>query len=67
MTQLEQAKAKLQLWLNAEEKVAQAQSYEIEGRRLSRADLAEIAKRINFWQTKVNRLTRGGFNVGYIN
>jgi hypothetical protein len=65
--ELAEAKRKLRMWLDAEEKVAQSQSYEIEGRSLNRANLTEIANRINFWQTRIKRLSRGGLSVGYIN
>jgi hypothetical protein len=61
---LEKAKAKLQLWLDAEEAIALGQSYEIDTggskRRLDRADLSLVLKEITFWETKVNNLERGG-------
>ena len=62
---LKQAKAKLQMWLDAEDTVAMGQSYEINGRKLARADLSEIGKRISFWQHKVKRLSRGGLSIKY--
>ncbi|RYE48332.1 MAG: hypothetical protein EOP24_07945 [Hyphomicrobiales bacterium] len=55
------AEAKLAVWLAAEEALATSQSYEIEvegnRRQLSRADLAQVAKRIDYWNGIVNRLT----------
>ena len=58
---LEQAQAKLTLWMAAEESLAVSQSYsiDIEGnsRSLTRADLAEVAKRITYWQGKVVALS----------
>lgn len=59
---LAQAEAKLTLWLAAEEKVAANQSYEIEvngtRRVLRRADLAEIRKTIDYWNSKVVAASR---------
>jgi hypothetical protein len=54
------AEAKLALWLAAEEKVAAGQSVAADGRVLTRANLAEIADRIDYWNGHVQRLTRGG-------
>lgn len=58
---LAQAEAKLAVWLAAEEALATSQSYEIEvegnRRQLTRADLAQVAKRIDYWNGWVNRLT----------
>lgn len=58
---LEQAQAKLTLWLAAEESLAVSQSYEIqvEGnmRRLTRADLKEVGQRITYWNNKVVSLS----------
>ena len=63
---LEQAEAKLAMWLEAEEAVAtRGQAYEIGDRKLDRADLGDIRKSIDYWQGKVTSLTgavsgRGG-------
>lgn len=57
---LEQAQAKLERWLAADDAVASGQSYSIDGRSLSRADAAEIRANIDYWEAKVNRLSRGG-------
>ncbi len=58
---LAQAEAKLAVWLAAEEALATSQSYEIEvegnRRSLTRANLNEVAKRIDYWNGWVNRLT----------
>lgn len=55
------AEAKLELWLVAETALASSQSYEIDtgtGRRqLTRVDLSEVRKTIDYWQGKVNALT----------
>lgn len=54
---LAQAEAQLTLYLAAEEKVLSGQSYEIAGRRLTRANLAEIQTGINTWNDRVKQLS----------
>lgn len=61
---LEQAQAKLTLWMTAEEKVASGQSYQIGARALRRADLDLIGNRIEYWESKVERLTASGGRSG---
>lgn len=56
---LQQANDRLQMWLDAEEKVATGQSYRIGTRQLTRVDLVEIRKQINYWQAEVDRLAAG--------
>ena len=60
---LEQAEAKLQKWLDADDAVVSGQSYSISGRHLTRADSAEIRKNILFWEKRVKRLSGGGISV----
>lgn len=50
------AKDKLNEWLEAESRVAAAQSYKIGTRELTRADLPDIRKQIAFWAEKVESL-----------
>ena len=59
MTALQVAQSKLASWLEAEDKVASGQSYQVGSRRLARADLAEIRKEIQHWQGEVDRLIAG--------
>ena len=54
---LAQAEAQLALYLAAEEKVLAGQSYEIAGRRLTRADLAQIQTGIASWDARVKVLS----------
>lgn len=54
---LAQAEAALAAWIEADTKVATGQSYEIAGRRLTRADAAEITRKIDYWNGKVISLT----------
>ncbi len=57
---LEEAKSHLTMWLKAEEKVAVAgQGYKIGNRTLTRADLGEIRRSIEYWENRVERLTSG--------
>lgn len=53
---LEEARKNLNIWLKAERAIAMAQSYAIGGRSLTRANLAEVAKRITYWENKVAEL-----------
>lgn len=46
-------KRKLELWLEAEEAIATGQSYQIDDRRLTRADLYDVRKEIEFWEGKL--------------
>ena len=63
------AQQKLETWLKAEEAIAQGQSYTIDQggsrRQITRADLAEVAKRIDYWQAKVQQLG-GSRRVAYV-
>lgn len=54
---LAQAEAQLTLYLAAETNVLAGQSYEIAGRRLTRANLAEIQLGINTWDARVKQLS----------
>lgn len=54
---LEQAQAQLDAYLAAELAVLKNQSYEIAGRKLTRADLKSIQSGIQSWSEQVNVLT----------
>lgn len=56
---LEQAKARLQMWLEAEAVVATGQSYKIGTRSLTRASLSDIRQQISFWRNEVAKLESG--------
>ena len=59
----EYAEAQLALYLAAEAAVLRSQSYEIAGRRMTRANLAEIQQGIQLWDERCKNLTaaaRGG-------
>ena len=57
---LDTAKKHLEMWLEAEEALATSQSYTIGTMSLTRANLAEVSKRIEYWQNKVNQLSKNG-------
>lgn len=57
---LAQAEAKLQLWLEAEDRIASGQSYTIGDRTLERADLDAVRKSITFWDGQVKALSGSG-------
>ncbi len=44
---------KLETWLAAEEAIATGQRYQIEDRSLTRADLYDVRKEIEFWEGKL--------------
>lgn len=50
---VEFCKRKLNTWLAAEEAIATGQRYQIEGRSLTRADLYDVRKEIEFWEGKL--------------
>lgn len=65
-SQLEIARHHLNAWLEAELELTTHQSYKIGSRSLTKADLGEIRKQIEFWQNRVAQLEnaekRGGRN-----
>ena len=65
-SQLEIARHHLNAWLEAELELTTHQSYKIGSRSLTKADLGQIRKQIEFWQNQVAKLEnaekRGGRN-----
>ncbi|MDH3438580.1 MAG: DUF6148 family protein [Betaproteobacteria bacterium] len=64
------AQARLQLWLDAEQRLSVAQTASIGDRQLTRVDLPAVHQAINFWQGQVQRFRAraagagaGGFKV----
>lgn len=55
-TPLETAKKHYKAWLAAELELTTSQSYTIGTMTLTRANLAEIRKQIEFWENKVKEL-----------
>lgn len=53
---LGEAQEKYRGWLKAEEALMSAQSYMIEGRTLTKANLGEVSKRLEYWEEKCNKL-----------
>lgn len=62
---LAKAQAQLDLWIEADAKVASGQSYSIGNRSLSRADAGEITRKIDYWDGKVKQLTAAASGRGY--
>ncbi|MEI6856719.1 DUF6148 family protein [Psychrilyobacter sp.] len=57
---LEEAQAKLKLWMEAEDTVAMGgKRYKIGKRELERADLNLISKRIEYWKRMILQIKRG--------
>jgi len=54
---LTQAEAQLAVWLDASTKIASGQEYEIDGRKMKRADLANVNQQIRYWDSQVKRLS----------
>ena len=70
---LEQAQTHLATWLTASEAVAQGQEHEIQSgntrRKLTRANLFQINRMIQFWRKEVEQLQRSetpGPKIRYI-
>ena len=65
-TQIEIARHHLNAWLEAELELTTHQSYKIGSRSLTKADLGQIRKQIEYWQNRVAQLEnaekRGGRN-----
>ncbi|MCX4326441.1 MAG: DUF6148 family protein [Lachnospiraceae bacterium] len=53
---LETAKKHLEMWLEAESRVAINQAYTIADKSFTRANLGEIRKQIEYWENKVQEL-----------
>ncbi len=64
---LEEAKEKLKLWMDALDALASAQSYKIDtggtSRQLTRANLMDVQKQVEFWAREVERLELGGRGI----
>lgn len=54
---LQQAEAKLQLYLDAIDKIILKQRVEIDGQSLTRANLADVEAAVQFWDGKVKALS----------
>ncbi len=63
-SQLEIARHHLNAWLEAELELTTHQSYKIGSRSLTKADLGQIRKQIEFWQNRVAQLENTGKRGG---
>lgn len=50
---VQEIRKRLQIWLDAEEAIANGQSYSIDNRRLERANLAQVREQIKFWKKEL--------------
>ncbi len=57
---LDTAQDHLEAWMEAEMMVTTHQSYQLGSRTLTRADLGEIRKTIDYWDAKVKSLSGTG-------
>lgn len=57
---LDIAKKKLEKWLEIEDALYHVGSYQVGERTLTYRNLKEVRESIDYWQTKVNALERGG-------
>ena len=70
-TELENAIASRDMWIEAQTALATSQSYTVEENdsryTVTRADLATVLKMIQYWKSEVKRLSssrrRGGFGI----
>lgn len=63
---LEEARKHLRAWLDAELAVTTGQSYSIGSKSMTRANIAEIRKQIDYWESKVMRLKAKKRRVRYV-
>ncbi len=49
----EYCRKKLQTWLEAEDAISTGQRYQIDDRSLTRADLYDVRKEIEFWEGRL--------------
>ena len=50
-----ECRERLQIWLDAEAAIASGQSYSIDNRSLTRANLAQVRDQIKFWRSELNK------------
>lgn len=61
---LAQAEAKLAAYLAAEEKILLGQTVEIDGERLTRANLEAVQRGVDLWNKRVQALTQSAAGRG---
>lgn len=62
----ELCRQRLKIWLDAEAAIATGQRYQIEGRSLTRADLYDVRKQIEYWAGKLAEAEAEEQGGGYI-
>lgn len=61
---LEIAQQRVNMWLDAEAAIATGQAYTIGSRSLTRANLADVRKQLEYWQAKVAALQNAASGKG---
>ncbi len=65
----ELCRQQVKIWLEAERAIATGQSYQIENRRLTRADLKAVREELEYWVSRLaqceNEEKQGGRNRAY--
>ena len=56
---IDEARANLKMWLDAEKAVATGQSYTIGSMTLNRASMTVIDRKIAFWRREIEKLEHG--------
>lgn len=57
---LEEAQRRYRAYITAEEKVLLSQEYELENRKVTRADLKSIREGIKYWENKCDEIASNG-------
>lgn len=60
----ELCKERLNIWLEAEKAIATGQSYQIDDRRLTRADLYDVRKEMEYWAGRLAEAEAEEKNAG---
>lgn len=63
---LDEMKNKLAEWSAAESALATSKSYTIDGRTLTRANMQEIASRIAYWKSEIERVMCGRKSINRV-
>jgi len=50
-----ECRERLKIWLDAEATIASGQSYSIDNRSLTRANLVQVRDQIKFWRSELNK------------
>lgn len=57
------AQAQFDTWLAANTAIAAGQSFEMGDRKLTRANLGDVQRQLEFWNQQIQRLSQGGMRA----